>query len=155
MLLHSVSVRRAGSKTIVRLTQAEWCTEVDVCCTLAWVNLVSKRVFLIHRRMRSLSQSRVSYSDFLFTQLVASLMVFNPAANSLRLEEMASATCDDGSSMFTAEALEAVRKRCVEGPLGKIMQKYSVRSMVSPLYTPCEPIGLIISHLGWGACSNT
>ena len=39
--LHSVTFRRAGARTMVRVSLQEWCNEVDVCCTLGWVNLAN------------------------------------------------------------------------------------------------------------------
>ena len=47
-MLHSISAKRASSRTILRLTQQEWCQEVDICCVLGWLNLVPEfhNVFL-------------------------------------------------------------------------------------------------------------
>ena len=40
LLLHGISARRAGSRTVVRLTLPEFQSEVEVCCALGWLNLV-------------------------------------------------------------------------------------------------------------------
>lgn len=37
LMLHSISAKRASSRTILRLTQQEWCQEVDICCVLGWL----------------------------------------------------------------------------------------------------------------------
>lgn len=39
--LHAVAVRRAGSRTMVRLALPEWTAEVEVFCFLGWVTLSS------------------------------------------------------------------------------------------------------------------
>ena len=46
LLLHAVSTRRAGSRTVVRLTPQEWINEVDVCCTLSWLKPVWNSLYV-------------------------------------------------------------------------------------------------------------